>query len=495
MQQFYFCFEYAHLPLFLYLLLEKKEYTKHALLCISREEKVIFFSALSVGVISILVCAVSNTKYIYPCNAETLIGNYYFDADTGRGIFSALTNSMPDTKHTLYRFVLNFFTIPCVLFFHVLGHKSWYVGGYYFAFLQAIWNAVSAVLLYSIVFKETSMKKLSICAAILFIVSTAFLWITMLPETFSLSVCALLLEIFLIQRGSSFVPAFAVIATGLNLFLGIICLPYIIAKAKRIFPRCRKIIFMCGIPALLLFVFIGKVLIEQYVEILNQWKLVADFLYKIGNLWPSVFSSGFLGPHIMRVGPYYMQEIRWGVFDAVILASVMTISLPILWKKKSIVIWSSLTLIFGGVFLHGVFGFGENVGFIYSPIYLPAVIILMTCGCSGYAHKGTLTSIFIGFTLFVGLCSATWLFRMGLFLNDTSFPIEDWHHPTENFTLSVVEIHYENKTLSSNNEILISGVDSIQISDKEKRIVGTTNDGKIFSLIVSDENYSVEYLQ
>ena len=162
MQQFYFCFEYAHLPLFLYLLLEKKEYTKHALLCISREEKVIFFSALSVGVISILVCAVSNTKYIYPCNAETLIGNYYFDADTGRGIFSALTNSMPDTKHTLYRFVLNFFTIPCVLFFHVLGHKSWYVGGYYLAFLQAIWNAVSAVLLYSIVFKETSMKKLSL---------------------------------------------------------------------------------------------------------------------------------------------------------------------------------------------------------------------------------------------------------------------------------------------------------------------------------------------
>lgn len=487
-----YCLEYMHLLPILFLIWRNRAGIKAFIGHIDVTETRLIAITVAINLVAVGYLFLSNSRYIYPHNVTGIIGNYYYNADPGRGITYALTNIVQANNHPLYRFVLNIFVIPCIMLFNVLGHQSWFLGGYWLVFLQVGFNGISAFMLYRLIKDRAGSMACSVCLVLLYALSAACIWTAILPETYSLAACLLLVTLYLFQRDAPVAGAAAVLSIGINPILGVAYIPYLYRRVKPILIRYLWI----WMPLVIAGAYLGRDLFHGYVLMIEQYRETGFSLAKqMQRLWVSLFASGFLGPHTVYVGPYFFQRLAYSHSDIILLVVIVVAVLPLAVRKKDRRTYAAIALLAAGVVLHGAIGFGLDYGFIYSALYVPVLILLLADGVRAHKRRWLGNGIVALLVIMTCLHSGKWLYTLGRDVGKVAFPITEWEHPAPEMQVGKVKFVYDDHTLSAQGKGVLAGIDSIQVSKSEGKIVGTLYDGTIFSVEVSGDRYGVQILQ
>ena len=306
---------------------------------ISKNSLIIFCVAICVGVGSIVILGTGNSTYVAPSNEYGYIGNFYFNADVTRGILTALSPAEPHLIHPGYRFILMPFTfIPLIYNFitkNPIGKYSTMItNGYLICAIQVILNSISAVLFYKILKQEKINEKISILGAILFIVSIANIWLSILPETYGITLLTLLLFIYLYNKSSKLCIAFAIAAVATNLMAAIPIIFVIIKNIKQMPGKKGLVIkmligFIAFISASVMFNTIKTYIFAWSSSSLNSLEGISSSInYFVVSL--------LIGPNYLNIYPYFVQ-----IADSTIASMIFILTLVILmifgyitkWKK------------------------------------------------------------------------------------------------------------------------------------------------------------------
>lgn len=473
---------------------------------LDKKEKIILIIALLIGIITALICCISNPKYMLPYNETQEIGNLYFNADVHRGVKDLINyNSITHEIHPLYRFANLPLILPIIMLNVVLevlninNMSILYMNAYACIIIQIIYNAISALLLYKIL--KISKIKDSVCflGTLLFIFSLPFIWLSILPETYSITILALLFTIYFYIKNKNMWILFAILALGLNFMTALpigIILVHIILKNMHRFSKKTKLTFIIiGIILLIASIPIIKYS-YKYIVTWSDKSLILTEKFSNSTKW---LVPIILGPEFININPYLVQITKVNTISLILLVilSIIAITGYISSFRKSILPNLCLLQLLVGFVLHILVGYGINNGIIYAPLYVWAFAILITYGIGYlYEHKKSkkmILCIFITVLILIVTINAKWLIR---FINEIKK--QDFSTLSSNNDVQA-ELKYENEKTEKfymvgrniiqvkTGKKLISGLDSSYTYDKlHNTISGTLTNSEWFKLYIKD---------
>ena len=323
----------------------------------------------------------------------------------------------------------------------------------------------------------------AVFAAGLYLVSAAYLWAAILPETWSLSVCIGLLALYLFNRQCPLAEAAAVLAVGMNPVMGCMFLPCLFMRWKSFLQRHIKSLMICMGAMLLLVSIIG----QKYIDMIMLYHTgIGNWWQRLYMLWGNLVTAGFWGPVEVYAPPFFVQLTGKPYAALLLLMFIVIMMLPLCRCKKPILFWSALFQLAAAGLLHGVIGFGLKYAFIYSPLYIPAIIILVSLGTDHY-DKAAMRNTMIGIMFVITACSSVkWLSGFGNELRKIVIPIENWHRPSGEFQLGNTKLMLEGSVLKENSNAILADVDSIMISNRGDNMIIIQRDGTVWTFTAED---------
>lgn len=438
--------------------------------------KILFFFSIVAGGTGVLFLSIGNHDYIFPTNGTTAIGNFYFNADTYRCIRSAINSTPQNLMHPYYRFILNIFVIPYHIYSKLWGH-SWLICGYYIVFLQLVWSSVSVYMIYRIT-KENGSKNTAIFASIFYLFSFSFIWTIILPETYALTTCVLLVSIYAQLKKSSYSYALSLLTIGMNPITCIAFVPFLWRDRIKISSKFRVYI---SIILLLLFpVFVISA--STYISTIINYKSPFNIINNLKKIYFNLFQAGIYGPSFEYREPFFFQIVKT---DYKIFFCVFVIFLSIIGiiKNRNDILCHSVTImLITGIAFHGIIGFGPNFAILYSPLYVWAIVILVAKGISlKYIPMKVTIPIIIISTAFG---SVLWINNFQQNLKQIVFPLAEWRRPSHEFLIGSSKVILVDNCLYivEDSSILIERIDSFMISKNTREAVGILKSGEYFEV-------------
>lgn len=195
--------------------IHKYSWNKKISISINKTEKILVCVSIFIGLFSLFRMYNNNKYYIFPIKDYSYIENYYFNADIHRSISQiSSADEVIHKIHPLYRFVTLPIILPILMFNKVLGYHQL---GYIICVLQIIYNAISSIIMYRILKSENLKKQTCILGSLIFIFALPTMWMSILPETYSITTLMLLSFIYLYKKRNLSCVGMALFAVGTNL--------------------------------------------------------------------------------------------------------------------------------------------------------------------------------------------------------------------------------------------------------------------------------------
>ena len=153
---------------------------------LDKTEIIICAICILIGICSLLKLAYTNPTYIFPTDKYgDYVKNLYFNADVDRGIEDIINiKELTHRIHPLYRILILPFVLPLIF---LQRNLSIYGIGYVILLLQITFNSISAILIYKILKLQNISKNICILSTLMFIFSFQYFWISVFPETYSIT--------------------------------------------------------------------------------------------------------------------------------------------------------------------------------------------------------------------------------------------------------------------------------------------------------------------
>lgn len=475
---------------------------------LSKNEIIICITAIIFGTFSFLSIFLSNYKYIFPVSGNTHIGNMFFNADIERGINEIFEiNLLTSEIHPLYRYLIlpiiwPFILVDKMLINFISSYNAMILKACIIVVIQIILNSASAILFYRILKQSKINNKISILGTLLFIFSLPFIWVSIIPETYSLTLLTLLLMIYYYSKNNNLWFGFAVLTFGANLMtaipIGILLIHYLIKNYKKIKIDKRTKIVVLILITIIIFV-LGTTLLVEFINYINTWKDNTGELPETINYSLNKFIIPMiLGPNFIDIHPFFVQTNSFnycalGLF--IVFAIIAIIGFGSRFRKDMLINLSFIFLI-SGYMLHIIIGYGKHNGIIYSPLYFWALLILIINGLNFIYNKYKKTWYLIGMIIIlVFIFNVNWVIDFGRALSEEKLSQDLYDLSNKN----KVELEYENGEtesfiinngkiiqLSTGNTI-ISNIDYPWVYSKQNNfITGNIEDSRWFKIYTQE---------
>lgn len=473
---------------------------------LDKKEKAIIIISLLVGTVTALICCISKPKYILPYNGEEEIGNLYFNADVHRGVKELTTyDSTIHEIHPLYRFANLILFLPIALLnivfkvFNINNINIMYMNSYICLIVQIIYNAISALLIYKILKSINLKENIRFFGSLMFIFSLPFIWLSILPETYSITLLALLFMIYFYINKNNIWMAFAILALGLNFMvalpIGIIILHILVNNIKKI-PKKTKILIL--IFAIFTCIASMPIIKYSYKYIITWCDKTLPFTEKISNVTKWAVPIMF-GPEFKNINPFLVQTTKVSNVSLTLLI-ILAITAIIGYLsnfKKSILPNLCLMQLLVGFILHILVGYGINNGIIYAPLYVWAFVILISYGIETITkyikNKKIIEFLSCVVIVLIAIINIKWLLKLRNTIETQDFSTLPKSNEVQ------AELKYENGKAEKfymvdrsiiqvrTGKKLVSGLDSSYTYDKlSNTISGTLLNSKWFELYIKD---------
>lgn len=474
---------------------------------LDKKEKAIIIISLLVGTVTALICCISNPKYILPYNGEEEIGNLYFNADVHRGVKDLTTYDYTIHEiHPLYRFANLILFLPIALLnivfkvFKINNINIMYMNSYICLIVQIIYNAISALLIYKILKNIKLKENTRFFGSLMFIFSLPFIWLSILPETYSITLLALLFMIYFYINKNNIWMAFAILALGLNFMvalpIGIIILHILVNNIKKFSKKTKILILIFAIFTCIASMPIIKC---SYKYIITWCDKTLPFTEKISNVTKWAVPIMF-GPEFKNINPFLVQTTKVSnvSLTLLIILAITAIIGYLSNLKKSILPNLCLMQLLVGFILHILVGYGINNGIIYAPLYVWAFVILISYGIETITkyikNKKIIEFLSCVVIVLIAIINIKWLLKLRNTIETQDFStlskgnniqaeLKYENGKTEKFYMvgrSVIQVKTGKK--------LIGGLDSSYTYDKlNNTISGTLLNSEWFKLYVKDD--------
>ena len=474
---------------------------------LDKKEKAIIIISLLVGTVTALICCISNPKYILPYNGEEEIGNLYFNADVHRGVKDLTTYDYTIHEiHPLYRFANLILFLPIALLnivfkvFKINNINIMYMNSYICLIVQIIYNAISALLIYKILKNIKLKENTRFFGSLMFIFSLPFIWLSILPETYSITLLALLFMIYFYINKNNIWMAFAILALGLNFMvalpIGIIILHILVNNIKKFSKKTKILILIFAIFTCIASMPIIKC---SYKYIITWCDKTLPFTEKISNVTKWAVPIMF-GPEFKNINPFLVQTTKVSnvSLTLLIILAITAIIGYLSNLKKSILPNLCLMQLLVGFILHILVGYGINNGIIYAPLYVWAFVILISYGIETITkyikNKKIIEFLSCVVIILIAIINIKWLLKLRNTIETQDFStlskgnniqaeLKYENGKTEKFYMvgrSVIQVKTGKK--------LIGGLDSSYTYDKlNNTISGTLLNSEWFKLYVKDD--------
>lgn len=474
---------------------------------LDKKEKAIIIISLLVGTVTALICCISNPKYILPYNGEEEIGNLYFNADVHRGVKDLTTYDYTIHEiHPLYRFANLILFLPIALLnivfkvFKINNINIMYMNSYICLIVQIIYNAISALLIYKILKNIKLKENTRFFGSLMFIFSLPFIWLSILPETYSITLLALLFMIYFYINKNNIWMAFAILALGLNFMvalpIGIIILHILVNNIKKFSKKTKILILIFAIFTCIASMPIIKC---SYKYIITWCDKTLPFTEKISNVTKWAVPIMF-GPEFKNINPFLVQTTKVSnvSLTLLIILAITAIIGYLSNLKKSILPNLCLMQLLVGFILHILVGYGINNGIIYAPLYVWAFVILISYGVENIIehikNEKIILYLACATITLIAIINIKWLFKLKNTIKTQDFStlsksnniqaeLKYENGKTEKFYMvgrSVIQVKTGKK--------LIDGLDSSYTYDKlNNTISGTLLNSEWFKLYVKDD--------
>lgn len=483
---------------------------------ISKEYSYIIIVSIIVSIIYIAICGINNSTYFYPTNKYGYIENYYFNADVNRGIEYITTTQSQHKIHPLYRFITLPILLPVIILNIVaklFGYSTIISNGYVVLVLQNIFNTVTASLIYSILKEKKISEKACIITTIFFIASFTFMWLTILPETYSITLCMIMSFLYLYQKRKIECIPFGILAIGTNLMsvalVGIVLGFEIIKNRKKILSYMNKFQIIIGI----ILIAIGAILAFSYTKgYIKTWsENSTQIIIKAKGGLNLFFMPMLLGPSFKNIGTYFVQ-VDFASIQSIIIWTVCGIIATIGYFSKRRDFLANICALFlaVGFILHVLLGYGYYNSIIYCGLYNWTIILMFGFGISYLLEKIKINKIIEGLIITViatiFIFNIMWLTSLTNNISKeeftTSFKNKKMYYylkngeETEGFI-----IKYNCIIRLVDGKIILKGIDSCSFNEEENTITGllaNTNWFKIYfengdlKLLITDQNVEIE---
>ena len=473
---------------------------------LDKKEKAIIIISLLLGTVTALICCISNPKYILPYNGEEEIGNLYFNADVHRGVKDLTTYDYTIHEiHPLYRFANLILFLPIALLnivfkvFKINNINIMYMNSYICLIVQIIYNAISALLIYKILKNIKLKENTRFFGSLMFIFSLPFIWLSILPETYSITLLALLFMIYFYINKNNIWMAFAILALGLNFMvalpIGIIILHILVNNIKKFSKKTKILILIFAIFTCIASMPIIKC---SYKYIITWCDKTLPFTEKISNVTKWAVPIMF-GPEFKNINPFLVQTTKVSnvSLTLLIILAITAIIGYLSNLKKSILPNLCLMQLLVGFILHILVGYGINNGIIYAPLYVWAFVILISYGIETITkyikNKKIIEFLSCVVIVLIAIINIKWLLKLRNTIetqdfstlsksNEVQAELKYENGKTEKFYMvgrSIIQVRTGKK--------LVSSLDSSYTYDKlSNTISGTLLNSEWFELYVKD---------
>lgn len=498
---------------------QMKDILKKAEKCngkISKEYIYIIIVSIIVSIIYIAICGINNSTYFYPTNEYGYIENYYFNADVNRGIEYITTTQSQHKIHPLYRFIILPILLPVImlnLVAKLFEYSTIISNGYVVLVLQSIFNTVTASLIYSILKENKIREKACIITTTLFIASFPFMWLTILPETYSITLCMLMSFLYLYQKRKIECIPFGIFAIGANLMstvlVGIVLGFEIIKNRKKILSYMNKfqiiiVIILIAIGAILAFSYT-----KGYIKTWSENSTQTIIRAKGGlNLF---FMPMLLGPSFKNIGTYFVQ-VDFASIQSIIIwtACVIIAAIGYFSKKRDFLANGCVLFLIIGFILHVLLGYGYYNSIIYCALYSWTIILMIGFGISYLLEKIKFNKIIEWLVIIIiaviFIFNIIWLISLTNNISKKTFTTSFETGKTYYYLKNGEEtegfiIKYNCIVRLVDGKIILKGIDSCSFNEEENTITGllaNTNWFKIYfengdlKLVITDQNVEVE---
>ena len=477
-------------------------------ICLDRKEKIIISISFISGLFYLLILAISNFRYIIPVNEFGGVGNVYFNADVHRGTNELLKyDLLVHMIHPLYRFINLPITLP-IMVLNIIISKLQFSGlnilimnGYLITIIQLILNSISSVVLYKILKQCKINDNLSIIGTLLFIFSMTFIWLSIIPETYSITLLTLLLMLYFYVKNSNAWILFAILTLGSNFMtilpIAIIVLNIFMKNVKR-FSRKQKIIL--SLIIILLIITSIPVIMYSY-KYINKWSDTNSLGEKLNNS-AKVLIPIILGPEFININPFFVQVKDTNIVSISLFTVLLLIAIIgyIVNAKKSVLSNICIMQLIAGYILHVIVGYGINNGVIYVPLYTWAFIVLVVQGFEYMNGKSKRLTFLLSTALvsLVVIYNITWFLEFRECISEQKFTI-----PSKLQTMQVqlqYETGKEENFIIANKSIIqlrtgkkiISDMDDSYVYDKySNTISGTLMNSKWFEIYTQGDKLKI----
>lgn len=468
-------------------------------------EILLFCGSIAFGVICLLFLFINNPYYILPYDKYGEIGDFYFNADVGRGLSSAIGFQMPHKIHPGYRFLFFPITAPITVINKLIlnyvddfGYIIKVINGYYLCLIQIVFNAVSSVIFYRVLRNGKLNTVVAAFGTILLIVAFSSVWLSILPETYSISLLFLLITIYMFQKKSNILFITAIFAFALNPLVIVPTFPLLIIQMFKykdyIVKAIKKYRSSFIITSLIALGGIGLFFILA-VPYLFRWSdLNSDILEKIKLSLPYIATPWLIGAPFDNIDPYFVQTTTLSIIQSIFILLALSICIIglIKSKDKAIGISAGLTL-FAGYILHVFMGYGRYNGIVYAPLYTWATIILLSYGIVYLSRniKRNMVVIYVPFIAFIVIQNVLWTFDIGNTLSTIQFsdkieeneriPSKIYLYNKDSIPIKFVFINRGLYRYLDQKKIL-NKIDSYRFSMKNRGISGLLDNSSWFKL-------------
>lgn len=473
-------------------------------------EKCIIIITFIIGVLYLLTIAISNIKYILPINETGIIENMYFNIDIFRVRNELLEFNIPTSSiHPLYRF-MNFPIILVIsitnMLLNAIGINEiiiMMIDEYMCLIIQLFFNTISSVVLYKILKKSNIKNNLCIIAITLFVFSLAFMWLSIIPETYSITLLTLLLMVYFYNINRKEWILFAILAIGANLInilpASIIILHLFMKSIKSISRKRRYMIYFVFI--LLILISIPAIIYSyDYIATWSQKTLTIE--ERITNSINKVIIPVILGPEFISINPYFVQ-INQVNMVAMVLFIILFINAVIGYvanARKNLIVNICMIQLVIGYILHVIVGYGINNGIIYSPLYCWAFIILAVYGMQYFYNKIKKYTIpIVAFiVILIAIYNILWLFDFRNAISNQNFTEQRRKQNIQ------VELYYETGEAEifyiingsiiqlRTGRTIISNIDGRCVYDKEHNAIsGMIKDSRWFKIYTEKDKLMI----
>ncbi|MBQ6569548.1 MAG: hypothetical protein IJL87_04775 [Clostridia bacterium] len=436
------------------------------------------------GILLVVIMGMSKADYYIGLNT-------FFNADLGRGVYSAITDVLPHSTHPLYRFAgFPFFALARVIA-RIISADYLLPGAYLVLLIQVLLNGISAVVLKRTLVKLEFSSTIAWLGGVLYISSFPVMWLDIFPETYCLAALALILGVYAHLCGSNLKYPLFILAMGVNpataALSALIILSDVLKNREKIFAwiKSHKIISGAAGAAGVLILAVFTVFSIKYI---GQWTAQKPLS---GKLLQYVVSPWIFGPDYLNLSPFFVQTGELSFFKTATVCFVIAVCIygAIKYRKKDVVL-CCLGYIAVAVLFHGLLGFGKFNSVIYCGLYGWCFVLLFVCGMDMVARKlHTMSGVFIA--ALAVLCLIMNLLWFSSIKNDVAASVS-----SKAVRMSTDTPYYldgcegsfsvrDGMVIYENTQILVDDFDGFIYCDNEK-IWGLKSDGSAFIVFCKD---------